>query len=472
MNPFRAVCVGAFSIALLLISSFALSSPASAVANVPVHAVGDSVGFGVHTDLGAFAQPYLAQLRQLDASEPNITINDLTLTGSFDHWTVVKVTEVSADTYVISEEFATGLKLHFAINVTLATAPAEGQYTGTIDPVYHFCMFNPIPPVTKTVSARLDVTSLQTGSTTEKWNVSDFALRESTMAHAVDLTASFSSRNFPTFDVNLTACTQTVTYENHDYSITVDVNNQYRIAYAPALDVFDFPMSHGERWYVNTTATLAGTLSGSINLEGMDPAEGQAFFDQLNLILTQSGASVTGLDGFPIVLERITFTVGTVPYLSDGVLHDIPIPVNEHLRGKEMTKTLADGQFHTVFEISSVPPPNVAQFAYFACYYSPDDGFIVGCALLDASSGIALFELKNVPVTEAERGLGDTKAGYALVTQGNPLADFFFKPPFLGLVLIAATVIVVAALLARRIRARARQMPLTPETPPPPPGTS
>jgi len=469
MNLFRPVCVGSFAIALLLLSSFALSSPASGVANVPVHAVGDGVGFGFHGDLGSLSQPYLDQLRQLDASDPNITINDLSLTGSFDHWTVVKVTEVSADTYVIAEEFATGLKVHFTIDVTTAAAPAEGQYTGTIDPVSRFCMFNPIPQVTKTVSARLDVTYLQTASTTGKWNVSDFALRESTMAHTVDLLATFSGRNVPTFDVNLTACTQTVTYENHDYTITVDTNNQYRIAYSPALDIFDFPMADGESWYVNTTATLAGTVSGSINVQGIDPADEQSFFDQLNLVLTQSGASVTGLDGFPIVLEGVTFTVGTVPYLSNGVLRDVPIPVNAHLRAREMTKTLADGQFHTVYEISNVPPGNVTQLAYFACYYSPDHGFIVGCALLDGSSGIALFELKNVPVTEAETGVGTTKAGYSLGTQGNPLADFFFKPPFLGLLLIAATVIVVAALLVRRGRARAQQV-LPPESPPAPPG--
>jgi hypothetical protein len=331
-------------------------------------------------------------------------------------------------------------------------------------------MFNPIPQVTKTVSARLDVTYLQTASTTGKWNVSDFALRESTTAHTVDLLATFSGRNFPSFDINLTACTQTVTYENHDYTVTVDVNNQYRIAYTPSLDVFDFPMADGESWYVNTTATLAGTVAGSINVEGIDPQDEQAFFDQLNVLFAQSGASVTGLDGFPIVLERITFTLGTVPYLSNGVLHDTPIPVNMHLRAKEMTKTLADGQFHTVYEISDVPNPTTTQLAYFACYYSPDHGFIVGCALLDGSSGVALFELKNVPVGEAEAGVGTTKAGYSLGTQANPLADFFFKPPFLGMLLIAATVIVVAALLIRRGRVRGRQV-LPPQTPPPPPGT-
>ncbi len=470
MNLFRAACVGAFAIALLLLSSLAFSSPASGVANVPVHTVGDSVGYGVHTDLDVLAQPYLDQLRQLDASNPNITINELTLTGSFDHWTVVKVTEVSVDTYVIREELATGLRVHFTTDINTATAPAEGQHTGTIDPVNQFCTFSPIPQVTKTVSAGLDVTSLQTASTTGKWNVSDFALRESTIAHAVDLVATFSGRNLPNIETNVTACTQTVTYENHDYRVTVHLNNQFRIAYTPALDVFDFPMADGESWYVNTTATIAGTVSGTINVEGIDPADAQAFFAQLNQVLAQSGASVTGLDGFPIVLERITFTVGTVPYLSNGVLHDIPIPVNEHLRSKEMTKTLADGQFHTVYEISNVPPANTTQLAYFACYYSPDHGFIVGCALLDGSSGIALFELKNVPVTEAETGVGTTKAGYSLGTQGNPLTDFFFKPPFLGPLLIVAVVAVVAALLVRRSRARARQV-LPPEAPPRPPGT-
>ena len=468
MNLLRAIGVGSFAASLLIFSSFALSSPASGVANVPVHAVGDSVGFGVHTDLGSLAAPLIAQLRQLDASDPNITINDIALTGSFDLWTVTKVTAVSTDTYTISEEFATGLKVHFTLDITLAALPVAGQYTGTIDPVSGFCTFNPIPQAAKRVSAQLDVNYLQTASSSGKWNVSDFALREETTNQSVDLSATFSGRNLPNLQINFTACTQTVAYENHDYTVTANVDGLYRIAYSPALDIFDFPMADGENWWVNSTATLAGTVSGSINVQGIDPQSERAFFDAVNLVLTQGGFSVTGLSGFPIVLERITLMLGNVPYLSNGVLHDLPFPVNVHLRAKEMMKTLADGQFHTVFELSNA---NTVTSPYFACYYSPDHGFIVGCALTDAS-GAAIFEFKNVPPGQAEGGITSTKTGYTLGTQGSPLSDFFFKPPFLGLLLIAAAVIVVAALLVWRSRARARKLAsqVTPP-PPPPPGT-
>ena len=464
MNPirrfWRPIPVLALAVAILIV----LPLHAAAVANVPVHSVGDSVGYGVHLDLRDIAQPYLDQLRQRYAADPNTTINALNLTGSFDHWTVVRVTGVTPDVYTIRKESATGLEAHYVTNITSRQALAEGRHSGTIDPTFGFCSFGSIPRVTKTSSARLDVMQLQTASSTSLWNVSDFALRASTTNHTVALLATFSGRNVPRTDTNLTACTLTVTYRDVDYRITVDVNDQVRIAYAPALDVFDFPIVDGEEWYANSTATAAGTFAGSINVEGINPADEKQFFDALKRSLSQSGISVTGLDGFPIVLQEITLIVGAAPYLDRGVLHDLPIPVSPHLRARETTMTLSDGQFHTVYELRMAPASGtVTGSPYPACYYSPDRGFIVGCALVEASTGLPLFELKNVVPGDANGNVETTKAKYGVFsTAGNPLADFFLKPPFLGLLLVAAAAVVVGALLVRR-----RQKPTPVEAAPP-----
>jgi len=136
--------------------------------------------------------------------------------------------------------------------------------------------------------------------------------------------------------------------------------------------------------------------------------------------------------------------------------------------------TLADGQFHTVYEIASAPlpmdpylPPGSAP--YVATYYSPDDGMVVGYALVVPSGGTAdpVFELRNVSPAEARSHIGTTKDQYAIqpAAAGDPVADLFLKSPYWGILVIVAAGILVAALLLRR-----RRRPTSgPPAPPPPP---
>jgi len=458
---------------LLVIASVAallLAFPtAAADAPVPTHEVGDKIGFGATTDIGTLAAPYLDQIRQADAQDPNYTMNQLTFTGSSDIWVTMEVVGKTTDLYSIRTDSAAGLRSHFVVNVTSTQFPQAGTYPGNMSS--GFCLPPDIPTTTETAFAEVEIDYLTTVSGLSSWTVSEFAIQEEERNTSLDLRATATLRNVPNENFNLTACELTVTYEASDVTMTANVDTDLRAAYSPALDLFDFPIADDETWAANSTATQGGHIQGTIAVTGLDAATEDAFFANLNQALESSGFSVSGLTGFPIVLEDVTIVLGATPYLKDGVIHDIALPVNLSLHARETTMTLADGNFHTVYLISQ----SLGGLYSNPCswVYSPDDGFVVGyvCEV----QGISFFELPNVPAANAEQHVADTKHSYALATAtGLDLGGFFLRPPFFGILIIIAVAILVVALLVRG-RRKPAIAPLAPppfQMPPegPPPG--
>jgi len=443
---------------------------AAADAPVPTHDVGDKVGFGATTDIGTLAAPYLDQIRQADAANPNYTINQLAFTGSLDIWSTMEVVGKTTELYSIHTDGADGLRSHYVVNVTSIQFPQAGTYPG--DMSSGFCVPPDIPMTTKTAFAEVEIDSLATSSALSSWTVSDFAIQGEERNTSLDLRATVTLRNVPNENFDLTACEVTVTHETSETTVTANVDTDIRVAYSPALDVFDFPIANGEIWAANSTATQGGHVQGTVDVTGLDPATEQEFFANLSRSLEMSGFIVSGLTGFPIVLEQVTIMVGATPYLKDGVIHDIASEIDLSLQARETTMTLADGNFHTVYLISQ----SLGGLYSNPCswVYSPDDGFVVGyvCEV----QGISFFELPNVPAANAEQHVADTKRSYALATAtGLNLGDFFLKPPFFGILIIIAVAILVVALLVRGRRKPAiaplapppSQMP--PEGPPPGP---
>ena len=455
----------AVAVILAIVTGMVLSPPpAAAQAPVPAHAVGDAVGFGADIDIGAIAAPFLEQILALDAANDNITINELNFTGSANIWVTMEVVEEATSYYTIREESVEGLSARFVTSVTSDLFPQAGVYPGTVDP-FLGCVPSFIPFTTGTSSADVQVTYISTSSGLSKWDVSDFALRESRTNYTVDLRVTSSLRNVPNIELSTTACEVIVTYEDSEITVSVDVDAEIRVIYVPALDYFDFPIFDNETWTASSDATVGGRIAGTIDVTGLDPDEEAAYFDTLNSYLAASGLSVTGLTGFPITLQHITVAVVADTYLDGGVIDDIPVPVALALHAREARMTLADGNFHTVYLISSVPATG-SMFPQCSWVYSPDDGFIVGYNC-EIQPGVSFFELGNVQPGIADQEIADTKSTYGIgVAAANPLVDFFLKPPFFGLLLIVA-VVVVSILLVRR-RGRRVMAPSVP--PPPPPG--
>jgi len=485
MRVSRRVLLPIVALAVVLGGAFGFAPIARGQAQVPTLEVGDSVGYGTHIDLATFLDPILDMLREMDAMDPTMTINELEASGSFDVWTVEEVTEKTDTLYTIRSETATGVEIHFLADVTGSTFPAAGTYQGTLDPYWGWCTYPSIPQETRTLRVDVDLTLLETTVTTSKLQVADLAITESTTDEALDLRATVIVENMPDIQENETTCVQTVAYDDLDLTITAAADNQYRLAFTPPLDLFDFPINDGEVWNVTSEATLAGTVSGTVDVQGLDPEDETRLFDELNDMLSgMAGISVAGLDEFPIVLEELTVVIGTVEYLSGGVLHDIPIPIDLQFQATESQMTLADGQFHTVYELEPVIafdpgmelPVELTSFG--ALIYSPDDGTIVGYSMaMDGTMGLPVFELRNVPVDEAQANLEDTQQSYAVGPGGivGFVKDLFLKAPYWGILIVAAVIILVAALAVRGSRRKRAAMPppgapgLGPPSPPPPP---
>jgi hypothetical protein len=425
-------------------------SAATADAPVPTHAVGDAVGYGTGLDLEEATRSLFAILRFLDDQDKNFTINELSLTGNLDIWAVAEVVEATPDFYRIQEDRAAGFRADLVVNLTSVHFPLEGTHPGTVDPNLG-CIRAVVEHGNNTAAIDFDILYLATSSGVSEWTVSEFALRGSETANRLDYNATYVLRNVPVTTFDPVACVTTVAYEDYDLTLAVDIDSEIREDYDPALDYFDFPIADAEVWSASSNETVAGTIGGSIDLDGLSPEEERELFAALNETLALTGLTVTGLGQFPIVIEELSVLVGADPILQDGVIDDIPIPVSQTLQARADRKTLADGQFHDVYLISQpaagglVAPPCSA-------IYSPEFGFVMGyeCAI----EGTSVFELENVAPATARERIEQTKATYGPSggAESRPLAGFGAAAIYLAFVLIAVAAIAVVVLVLRRPR--------------------
>lgn len=453
----------------LAVAGFVLAPPpAAAQATVPSHVVGDAVGYGTRLDLEEATRSLFQILHLLDNNDKNFTINELTLTGALDIWAVAEVIEVTPDLYRIQEDRAAGIRADLVVNLTSVHFPVEGTHPGTVDPSLG-CIPAVVEHGTNTAAINFDILYLLSSSGVSEWTVSEFALRGSETTNRLDYKATYILRNIPVTTFDPAACETTVTYEDYDLTLTLDIDSELREDYDPALNYFDFPIADAEVWSASSNETLAGNIGGSIDLAGLSPEEERELFAALNETFALSGLTVTGLVQFPIVLEDLRVLVGADPILQDGVIDDIPIPVSLTLQAREDRRTLADGEFHTVYLISQ---PSVGGLAPpCSAIYSHERGFVVGyeCAI----QGTSVFELENVNPATARDRIEETKAAYGSSggPGSRPVAGFGSASVYLAFVLIAVAAIVVVLLLLRRPRKPAVTPPLQPpgEAPPGPP---
>ncbi len=464
----------------IALSMFAAPASAATPASVPTWTQGQSVGYGVYYDLGSLAGTYLNMIEANPTAYGIQSIQHLNVTGSLDSWEVDTVSQVTSTYYTLSSQAAEGLKLHVAANVTVASLPVAGTYTGSM--TFGVCTPPTVPTAPGTVAADLDATILVTSSGSSLLQVSDLAYHSTSDNSTLQASITFSGYHIPAETTNVTACTETVTYESPTFSMTADTQHKVQMLFNPAWDYFNFPVSDNKTWWANTTATVGATLSGTVNVQGLKAADEQAFFDNLSLAFKNAGLTVTGLSSFPIDLSKVTILAGTAYLVNDGVVANYPLPLNANFRAIASAESLSDGTIHNTYLIAdasyqcpaSSATPSVLPFGY-AAVYAPDfpaagAGMVVGYQLVTCAgtTSFPIAELKNTSPATAQKNIGNTETTYqAAPAQSNALADFFTQSPYWGVILIVAVVVVVAALLV--MRRRRRPAIAQPAAPPPPP---
>jgi hypothetical protein len=113
------------------------------------------------------------------------------------------------------------------------------------------------------------------------------------------------------------------------YAGTIKVSGSANMSFNPALDLFDFPISVGENWNVQSTMTMAGTMTLTMNL----PLIGEQTMNiplisttQISLIATCPGtARIQTAEGETTDVYKIVYS-GTTgnPFFPGGILYYSP----------------------------------------------------------------------------------------------------------------------------------------------------
>jgi len=116
-----------------------------------------------------------------------------------------------------------------------------------------------------------------------------------TMAAKVDGTIYYTKDELAVVRANETldlgmdfSGTVTAAGQTQSFSGSMDVTGNMGITFDPPLDIFDFPMTVGESWTAESVATVTGSMSGAIKMDGVEQDLSQPLDDTVYVSLSIS----------------------------------------------------------------------------------------------------------------------------------------------------------------------------------------
>ena len=430
------MCAFAF---MMLICSMA--APALATTNstdAPEWEVGDRWAYGYEADMGTEFSTYMSNVSDMITngmnSTGNSTLNKLEIDGDFESWMLFEVSESTDDDYVLTMAFATQFSVDGALKVTVSM-PAEGEYS-VIE-----ILTAPLQSVVVEAEASVEYSMVVTMEVT--MDKVTMAVKEMLLEVNIEASAEASAKNIPSRDFNTTTLNTTIEYTDYDMSMEANVNLAMDLTFAPALDLWEFPMVEGENWTVNSNATLTGSLTGTVDANGL-PDEYEAN------IFTDSFVNATGITDFPIVLDEIPKGDDEDGWpFDDGVLEERTEEIDI---GLECTDVFAvDDEFWgniTVYEIAVEDSPMVI-------YYSPDVSLVSYFTMstddleevLDLDEGSMSsedYQMEAVDPEVAEDHISEI-SGQVSDDEDGGIVSFFTEAPYLGIILVIVIIVVIVA---------------------------
>ncbi|MEW6221833.1 MAG: hypothetical protein AB1476_00720 [Candidatus Hadarchaeota archaeon] len=133
-----------------------------------------------------------------------------------------------------------------------------------------------------------------------------------------------------TMDLNMTMSGNAGTLGN--LNMTMDVSGNISVTFSPALDLFDFPISVGDNWAINSTATITGAISGKVSMPGFGEIPiNQNLDSTVNLSISASCPNTSNIalaDGSSTTAYKIVYTgadfSGSNIFLPAGVMYYSP----------------------------------------------------------------------------------------------------------------------------------------------------
>jgi len=441
---------------LFLVGMFA--APVNAVApeaTAPTWEEGDSWAMGAEIDLGSNVTDNLSYINILLGAY-GFTVDDLDIESKASAYALFTVKDVTSTTYVLDAKLAFKFATQANVAVT-GQMPKAGTYDDSLDLAELFTSSS-VSKETKTVS--VDFTEKMGLVLTAEIvvNKTSYGVREIDWGLRTALSVDATAKNIPSLETNEEEDEQTLSYNDYDMGIDLIFRTDLTMAFSPDLVIYQFPFGLNDYWFTTpTNLTVSGEVSGSLNAHGL-PA------DVNNEIFTEDLFNATGARNFPISFDQLTTPGGEIENGEFGPIEE-EIPATMMECTGYMSKTVGGVQY----DVYTVQVDGGVEM-----YYSPGLRIIGGVFESgelpfelpeQLSSIIEMFddesmEMDPVSTSTAEREIASIEAYTTSIESqangGNSLSDFFFKAPYLGIIMVVVGAIVIAAMLFIGMRARKR----------------
>jgi hypothetical protein len=396
----------------------------------PVWTEGTQWAFGSETDVTASYAQTLENLT--DLLEMVGEVNEMNLNGETESWLLFEVTEANDTAYVLSMDIAAKASLDASLSFS-----GLMQVAGT----YNLSETPEEEEITVDVDINFDAALVVNADIT--FDKETMAIESIALDVKITISVDFVAENIPNNDTN--NMTKEYSYEDYDVSGDLELNIGMDLAFDPALNLWDFPLFLGDSWNVSSVATLSGTLTGSLDVQGLPE-------DMEENIFTEEFYNITGFTEFPIIFEEI-HGAGNSP-IDEGVIEEYV--TDEFELDMECTDYFVfnDDYLGTiaVYEIQVNGSNSPLKY-----YYSPDMGFMSYFEMDtdEMDEGVATYISANMTTMAAvdpaiaEENIADIADFQSTIEDGGQggIAGFFLESPYLGIILIGAIVVVAGAAL-------------------------
>jgi len=421
------ICALTFLGLLTSLAVPALAFTPTAVA--PVWTEGTQWAFGSETDVTASYAQTLENLT--DMLELAGEVNEMTLNGETEFWLLFEVTEANDTSYVLSMDMAAKASLDASVSFS-ALMEVAGTYNASETPEEEEV----------TVDADLNVDAAVIVNADMTFDKDTMAIESVSLDLKIIVSVDFEANNIPNHDSDVVNQTEEYSYDDYDVSGDLELNLGMDLTFDPALNLWDFPLFLGDSWDVSSVATLSGSLTGSLDVQGLPE-------DIEEDIFSEEVYNITGFTEFPIIFEEI-HGAGNSP-IDEGVIEEYV--TEEFELSMECTDYFTFNDEYlgeiAVYEIQVNGSNSPLKY-----YYSPDMGFMSYFEMDtdEMDDGVATYISANMttmvavnPVT-AEEHIADIADFQSNVNEDQGgIAGFFTDPPYLGIILVGAIVVVAGA---------------------------
>jgi hypothetical protein len=434
----RMIIRSILALSAVLMLGLMLAAPmasATATAEAPAWNEGDAWAVGKTMDLDAeFAQELqdLEEMLEQSTNPANLEVNQFDIQAMASAYALFKVDMVNDTEVHLKGSFAAKFTGDASVSIT-----ADMEKPGIWD------WDDDILTESRTASADVELAMamvLEVEAVLEKETA---AVKSITLSIKASLSGSAVLVNIPREESNWT--TRSIFYENYDVSADLNVFMTLEIQFQPSLNIYDFPLTVGDEWVIESTAVMSGTYGGTVDITGLpEDMEDELFASEM--------LQEAGIDSFPIDLAQVIQN-SDEPAINNGVIgpesvvigpatlncvsvEQITLP--EHgVVSKYTIKTEADTEFYYIDGVDLLT--GMQEVA--------DEMGLIDEIPVDLPVDSEMLTMDSVSAEDAEQGIQDI-ADYRAQISGESTSDGSGLDSDMMMLLLIIAVVAVVGVVA------------------------